>query len=526
MSLLFGVLFAAGCTSTHHKLALDALRHLRISQAPAWRRMFLRFHAAYLLGSTAPDDRFKDFKNHVLHVLEDNWGGAAEATRLWYDRTVEALRRHEWLDAVYAAGVVSHYFSDPLMPLHTAVSEEAGVVHRAAEWSIYRSYADFIAVLERDLGGYPEVEVPASEDWLTEMVIHAAERSNRQYRTVIDRFDIGRAVVDPRSGLDDELRRVLAELIGVAAVGCARILERAFAESGVTAPDVATTWQSFRAVCSLPAKWLVRRRANRREQAAVAKIHSELMRTGRVVNSLPEDERAVRALHAAEVLPVSVAALDEIAPRPTGTKHGQPSTPAKPSGAMMTESPAVAGPSQPATRAPLPAPNPHQTQVATPVALHGTHKKPPAPKSLKFFLQLASPIADAPSIGGKSADRLRSIGIHTVADLLAVSPEDGATRLALGRVKSDTVRDWQAQARLACRIPQIRARDAQILVACGITEPEQLLTMQADQVLDAVDLFLSTREGERLLREIDPPGLDAVQRWIESAQFARPLRMA
>jgi predicted flap endonuclease-1-like 5' DNA nuclease len=507
-------------------LALDALRHLRTSQAPAWRNLFLKHHAAYLLGSTAPDDRFKDFKNHVLLVLEDDWGGAIQATRLWYCRTVEALRRHEWLDAVYAAGVLSHYYTDPLMPLHTTQSEEAGVVNRAAEWSINQSYGDLVAILERQLGGYPEVEVPSSEDWLSEMVRRGAEKSNPHVRTLIDRYDLDRAMVDPRAGFDDELRRCLAELMGFAAVGFARILERAFAESAGSPPDVSLTLPGLVAVCSLPLKWLSRRSANRRDRAEVAAVHSEWKQTGRVVHALPEHDRAVRAAYAAELRRVPVESLAEAAPRAIGVRHGVPATPAAspPPRANAGRAETAASADLPADRSP--ASSDDGRPANAPVGVHAAHAKPPAPKSLKFFLQLSSPISDAPSIGGKAADRLRSIGIHTVADLLAASPEDGATRLALGRVKPDTIRDWQSQSRLACRIPQIHGHEAQILVACGITEPEQLAQMLPGQVLDAMDLFLSTREGERLLREIDPPDPDAVKRWVEAAHFARPLRTA
>lgn len=530
MSLLFNVIFASGCTSTHHKLALDALRHLRTSQAPAWRSLFLKHHRAYLLGAKAPDDRFKDFKNHVLHVLDDYWGGAIDATRLWYGRLVEALRRQEWVDAVYAAGVLSHYYTDPLMPLHTGQTEEEGVVHRAAEWSINQSYNDFIVILERDLGGYPEVEVPASDDWLAEMVRQAAEKSNPHYKLIIDHYDIHRGVKSPSAGLDDELRTCVAELVGYAAVGYARILERAFTESGVTPPDVTVTLQGFLTALTLPIKWLTRRLANSRERGVVEAMYAELQQTGRVLHTLPEDDRIVREMHAAEVLDVSLASLNEVTPRATGTKHGSRNPTVAPSSASRNEVRSVGGAvplSRPATvAAQQPGDDSSRPAKSVTVSGHAAHANPPAPKSLKFFLQLTSRVGDAPSIGEQTADRLRSIGIHTVADLLAVSPDDGATRLALGRVKADTIRDWQAQAKLVCRIPQIHSHDAQILVGCGITEPEQLKQMQPEQVLNAVDLFMTTREGERLLRGMAPPDIDDVTRWIEWSHLARALRAA
>ena len=84
MTLLFRVLYAAHAKGTHHKLALDALNCLGGSDAELWRRVFLKHATVYLQGSKAPDDEFKDFKNHVLHVRDDFWGGAPVKARSWY----------------------------------------------------------------------------------------------------------------------------------------------------------------------------------------------------------------------------------------------------------------------------------------------------------------------------------------------------------------------------------------------------------------------------------------------------------
>ncbi|MGL4550884.1 MAG: zinc dependent phospholipase C family protein, partial [Gemmataceae bacterium] len=119
MNLLFRVLFAHGCRSTHHKLAMDALCHLRGDKAEKWRNLFLDQHAAYLGGAKAPDAVFKDFRNHVLHVRDGFWGGAPAAAAKWYAATVEALRKENWKAAAYNAGVLSHYYTDPFMPFHT-----------------------------------------------------------------------------------------------------------------------------------------------------------------------------------------------------------------------------------------------------------------------------------------------------------------------------------------------------------------------------------------------------------------------
>ena len=111
MSLLYAVVFASRCRSNHHRLALDALRRLRSRDGEAWRDLLLHYHDEYLKGAKAPDEVFKDFKNHVLHVRDGDWGGAIEACEEWYRRTVAALKKKEWDQAAWSAGVL-HYVVD------------------------------------------------------------------------------------------------------------------------------------------------------------------------------------------------------------------------------------------------------------------------------------------------------------------------------------------------------------------------------------------------------------------------------
>jgi hypothetical protein len=109
---------------------------------------------------------------------------------------------------------------------------------------------------------------------------------------------------------------------------------------------------------------------------------------------------------------------------------------------------------------------------------------------------------------------------------IAVAAARDRFRLKLGHVKPDTGREWQVQARLACRVPNLRSLDVKILVACGICEPEELAQCEALDLLDQVDLFISTSEGQRAIRGGSQPDLDIVTNWIESARHARALKAA
>jgi len=327
LSLLFQVVFSTACRGTHPRLALDALRHLRGPDAERWVDLFLNYHAEYRAGSLAPDAQFKDFQNHVLHVAEGGWGGAIAAARRWYGTTVDALRRGAWSEAVYSAGVLSHYFSDPFMPLHTGQCESEAIVHRALEWCVFRSFGELQHILDWDQGGYPRVEASRRDDWLTRLIELGAELAHDSYQPVIDHFDLAAAVKDPLTGMDQECKDRLARCLGAAVVGIARVLERAFAEAAVEPPSVEITIQGFLSALLTPGRWIAGQMHDLHERLVIEAIHDEVQRTGKVVVNLPEDDRAVRQFYAAEVLKIPLTELDAQPAAPAGRLHGQGAAP-------------------------------------------------------------------------------------------------------------------------------------------------------------------------------------------------------
>ena len=126
---------------------------------------------------------FKDFKNHVLHVREKEWGGAIECLRGMVSPH-GARAGGEGLEAggVVSAGVMSHYYVDPIQPFHTHQTEEENVIHRAVEWSFSKSYTTFQRIIENDQGGYPKMDAPGGEKWLAEMVRAGAKLRTRTMR--------------------------------------------------------------------------------------------------------------------------------------------------------------------------------------------------------------------------------------------------------------------------------------------------------------------------------------------------------
>ncbi len=506
MSRLFRAVFAQECTDWHHKLALDALRHLRCESASRWVNLFLRHFDAYLLGAQDPDRRFRDYRNHVLHVDEGPWGGAPNAACEWYEKAVAELRARRWRKAVYAAGVLSHYYTDPLQPLHTARDEAQGAVSRALEWSLLRGYGELQNILEEDFGGYPDFDVPAGEDWLRQMMLDGARHARRHHETLLDHYRLERAVRRPENGLDQELKDCLAELIGRAAVGFSRVLEQAFEQSGVDPPRVGVGWLGCLATLSAPIAWSTRCFHDVRQRSAVRGAYRELRRSGRVEKCLPADEREVRRLHAEEVRRCSLEQLREEPPRETGRRHGEGAEP------------------RARSRRPV-------SKFVRPLSrIEGTHAaesaEPPLPRQTRFYLEPDSDIAEAPSIASKTARRLRKVGIATVSDLLSADCDELAERIGAGSIDSRTLADWRDQARLVCRIPHLREQDARILVGCDFREPEDLAGVEPEEILPLVVDFMESPGGERLGRDMSRRlDLNEVRRWVQWAGQARSLSL-
>ncbi|MDO9383998.1 MAG: DUF4332 domain-containing protein [Hyphomicrobiaceae bacterium] len=601
MSLLFRILYAAHANGTHHKLALDALQRLKHPQGELWQRLFLKHAALYLEGSKDPDNKFKDFKNHVLHVRDNYWGGAPEKVQNWYQHLVSALTAQNWSEAVYAAGVLSHYYTDPIHPFHTGQTEAENNIHRAVEWSINRSYDALRKQGEQSFGTL-SVAVPAGDAWLREMTLNGAEFSNRSYEKLIAHYDISRGVVDPPSGLDSVGRTLVAELLMYASAGFARILDRAFEASGQTPPAVSLTVDTVLASLQIPMKTLQKRLSNAADRELVQRMYDELKATGTVDKTLPQDDRSVRDLFAAEVLAPRAAAAAVARTARLTQEPAAPQLRVRPVAALVAEPPALAhgtsvgakvhakvradvepdlshaepisisnaaaiealeqavlaaanddinivdedlmadaGPV--ADAAPAPAddvpltpqlvPEPALAQDPTRSAPHEPAPEQDVPvltapvhlvaadeRTVKVYLALGDDVERAPSIGAKTARRLGTVGVTTVADFLEEDADQLATMLGQRSISGRLLKDWQDQARLVMDVPGLRGTHAQLLVGAGYRTAEAVAEADADTLCAAIVKFATTREGQSVLRDGDTPDISKIKGWIGFAERA------
>ena len=319
MSLLERVIVAHKCRSMHHYIAMEALNQIGVDEADAWKAMLLRYNAHLLDGAKAPDAEFKDFRNHVLHVAEGEWGGARDAAMEWYARSVEALRAKDWQTASYNLGVLSHYYADVCQPLHTGQTEEEGAIHRAVEWSIVKSVDSIFA--ELDESGYPEIEAGDGIGFVADMVLEAAKASHPHYQTFIDHYDVDTGVQDPPSGIDETMFSAVCEMVAYATSGFAALLTRAIEEAGVAAPKTNLTLRGYLASMNIPVRWVTKKLGDVADRKTIEKMYKELQKTGKVIKTLPEDDKLIRKMHARQVLRKPLKELDAQELKPIGSKH-------------------------------------------------------------------------------------------------------------------------------------------------------------------------------------------------------------
>ncbi|WP_045836818.1 DUF4332 domain-containing protein [Hyphomicrobium sp. 99] len=524
MSLLYRIVYATHANGTHHKLALDALQSMGRDDSEDWTRLFLKHVELYLQGSKAPDVTFKDFKNHVLHVSENYWGGALEKVNEWYARTVFELKGGNWPEAVYAAGVLSHYFTDPVMPFHTGQTEAENAVHRAAEWSINRSYNTLRALGEKRYGT-PDIRVPSGPRWLSELVCSSAEFSHRYYEKLIAHYDINKGATRPEEGLDDIGKNIVAELLIYASASFGKVLDRAIADSNVMAPEVTLTSETFLSLTEIPRKFIEKRLSNAEDKKAVAAIYDELRATGTVRHALSEDDKTIRDLHYAEVLAPKLAERSEArAARIEGRDDTALEIAVAKSAVALS---AIS--EQPPALPDAPAPRPRaETMAAQAEQLRATGRSPSRAPRLRderlheanTYLTADDALEAAPSIGPKTADRIAAVGIYSVGDFLAQDPEQLAEALNDPHFDAETLLEWQDQARLVMAVPGLRGTHAQLLVGAGYRTARAVAEADPVSLSANVLRFVTTSAGKRVLREGRPPDIEKIKGWVAVAKQA------
>ena len=555
MSLLERVIRGHRCRSTHHYIAMDALSLIASEEADKWKDLFLVHHEHLLEGAKAPDSKFKDFRNHVLHISEGEWGGAPGKAMEWYATAVDHLRRKQWSKAAYAFGVLSHYYADPIQPFHTGQTEEEGTMHRAVEWSIAKSRDKIDARIETL--GYPDVPVPDGAGFIADMVRNGARLSHPHYQTFIDHYDLDVGVKDPPAGLDETMFDAIVELVAYATAGFGAILSRGIAEAAVSPPKTNLTLQGYIETLDIPLRWVTAKLSDAADKRTVTRMYKEYQKTGKVIRTLPDDDKEIRKLHAKQVLRVPLKELNKQEIGPIGSKNkaveerlltaliedeaeiaaeatvieedaveeavieAAPTVetlhPAEAEAPLAEEAPPPKKKAPPKAEEVLFEPEP---EAAVPAPLADDLGEESGDIARRSRITRESPVVEAPSIGKKTAKRLSRAGITTVGDLLDCDTEETVFLVDVAYIDVDTLNDWKDQTILMMEVPGLRVHDAQILVGAGIRNRKELAEAPARTLFMLASEFLQTPQGDRVIRDDDYLAEEEVEEWIEMAKEA------
>ncbi|MCB1520960.1 MAG: DUF4332 domain-containing protein [Hyphomicrobiaceae bacterium] len=149
-----------------------------------------------------------------------------------------------------------------------------------------------------------------------------------------------------------------------------------------------------------------------------------------------------------------------------------------------------------------------------------------SPSEKRFYLALDHDIVHAPSIGPRTAERLRAARILKVRDLLTADLEQAAHIIATRHITPTTLADWRDQARLVCAVPFLRGTHAQLLVGAGFRTPEAVAAAASADVLSAILRYAATRDGQSVLRNGPPPEPEKIEAWVRNAGEAELARVA
>lgn len=129
---------------------------------------------------------------------------------------------------------------------------------------------------------------------------------------------------------------------------------------------------------------------------------------------------------------------------------------------------------------------------------------------------LHSNACDVLGLGPRTAGILATVGVQTVASLLAVSAESIARRVGDAAITAKVLASWQAEARLILDLPELPTDAARLLGATGFHSAQQLRSSTPTELL--ADLEVAQQQSEGWLSTTSLPSIAVVSEWIMLAQ--------
>ncbi len=379
--------------NTHEWIAFKAATSL----PDEWKKVFIKHVEKLLEGAKAPDRSFHDFRNHVMHPPK--WGGAPSAALKWKENMINALKDKNWSEAVYSAGVLSHYIADPFHPLHTGQTAEEAKIHKFFEFGTSRS-----------LKKYDSISMSRKENLaLDEEIIKGATRSHEYYFDVITMYDPSKANKNKwEDGIPDELHEIIKQILEEATSLVHGAWLDAIKEAAIKPPKTNLTFTSFIMRIKAPIYFVKKWLANRYFKTTTKKMLKELREKGTVYQSIPPDDR----------LQIDVfiemekdGKLDMSSAIESFEKRRNTKLDEKYKKGMIPRKKKEISPTKARTK---------EKAQKDKMSEEKTSEKD---SRKRRGLQVNDPIVDAPEIGRRTAEKLSKVGINTVGNFLDASFE-------------------------------------------------------------------------------------------------------
>ncbi len=138
---------------------------------------------------------------------------------------------------------------------------------------------------------------------------------------------------------------------------------------------------------------------------------------------------------------------------------------------------------------------------------------------------LQSNVCDVLALGPRTAGQLATVGIRTVAELVAAKPQAVASRLRETSITVAVLSAWQCEALLILALPQLQASAARVLAAAGYHSRERIAHCTPIELLASIETAQQKTPGGWLAKT-ELPTVAKVSGWIHLAQQTEKIRAA
>jgi len=206
---------------THYFIVNNAVDNIDNN---SWANAYEYYTQELLSGAVAPDQLWQDWDNH-LYYPETGTGNAPASAAKWYDFARANFTLENWEDGFFAAGVMSHYYADPCIPVHTDVLWDG---HAAYETDINNNLGEFTLTT-------PSETIVSN---VSQLVVDNATYSNQYYDMVYDAYPTGD---DVALATNSTIKTLTEDCLSMAIDGVLSLFYNL--TLGLNAPDVTITYE-------------------------------------------------------------------------------------------------------------------------------------------------------------------------------------------------------------------------------------------------------------------------------------------